>query len=252
MAAKQRGDRKLKGSIGDITYSRRKNGTWSAYEKVESNAKKIASHPDFLLIRQNNTEFGRAGAAGKLFRDAIRSKMKMTTDSGASPRLLKTLLRIIKEDPVSDRGERKLSNGPIEMLEGFDFNETAPLSIVLPAPFTTTIDRVTGSLKLDIPGFIPARLMKTPPGATHFKIIATALELDFDSGQFVADAKYSSDLPCNNDSTADIVLVTTVTPGSTKPLFQLMALEFSQLINGKYYQMATKNVNALKVVKVAS
>ncbi|MDP4265588.1 MAG: hypothetical protein Q8941_23905 [Bacteroidota bacterium] len=252
MSAKQRGDRKLKGSIGDTTYKRGKNGNYTAYEKVESPAKKIATDPRFIRTRENGSEFGRAGNAGKLIRDAIRSKMKLSGDSSSIPRLLSELLRVIKADPVSDRGMRTVTHGPVESLEGFDFNVTAPLSIILPVPFTPTIDRAAGNMKVDIPGFIPDKMMKVPTGATHFRIISVALELDFETGQFIADSKSSDNLPWNNEVMADIHLILTVTLGSTKILFLLLGLEFNQLVNGKFYSITSADFSSLKLVKVSA
>ncbi len=251
MSAKQRGDRKIKGSLGDITFRRNKNGNYTAFDKPESIAGKIATDPRFKRTRENGAEFGRAGVAGKLIRDAIRSKTVLVSDSGALPRLLKELMRVIKSDTVNDRGLRTISAGEIGILEGFDFNITAPLSIILPAPFTATIDRVAGSLQLNVPGFIPTKLMKVPMGATHFKFTSLGMELDFDSGQFIADAKTSPDIPWNNDVFGDISLTTTVTPNSTKKLFLLVGLEFNQLVNGKFYQMTSGNFNSMKIVKVS-
>jgi hypothetical protein len=250
MAAKQRGDRQLKGSIGGVTYQRRKDGSYIAYEKVESPAKKIASHPNYLMTRQNFAEFGRAGRAGKLTRDAIRSVMKLAGDGGSIPRLLTAFLKIVKADPVNDRGERTVSAGPIGMLEGFDFNITAPLSIVMATPFTTTVDRVAGTVKVDIPGFIPGQFIKSPNGATHFKIIAAALELNFDEGKFSSNAKSSADLFCGNDPLPAISLETAFPANSHFPLFVLVGIEFRQLINGKYYPITAGSSTALKLVSV--
>jgi hypothetical protein len=62
-------------------------------------------------------------------------------------------------------------------------------------------------------------MIAAPVGATHFRIISGAAEVDFELGKFVVDTKESTILPFNNIDTAPINLEATVTPASTHPLF---------------------------------
>jgi hypothetical protein len=95
-------------------------------------------------------------------------------------------------------------------------------------------------------------MMKTPQGATHFRVITTGLELDFDNSKFIADTKSSADLLWNYDLMADTSLTVTVTPNSTKALFFLVGLEFNQFVNGKYYPIISGDFSALRVIKISA
>jgi hypothetical protein len=69
--ARQKGIIKLKGTIGDITFYKTQDGHL-AREKGGIDASRIASDPAFQRTRENGSEFGRAGKAGKILRTALR------------------------------------------------------------------------------------------------------------------------------------------------------------------------------------
>ena len=69
--ARQKGIIKLKGTIGDITFYKTQDGHL-AREKGGIDASRIASDPAFQRTRENGSEFGRAGKAGKMLRTALR------------------------------------------------------------------------------------------------------------------------------------------------------------------------------------
>ena len=62
--ARQKGILKIKGTIGDITFYKTKDG-YLVKEKSAVEGNRIASDPAFQRTRENNSEFGRAGKAGK-------------------------------------------------------------------------------------------------------------------------------------------------------------------------------------------
>jgi hypothetical protein len=84
--AKQKGIIKLKGTIGDITFYKSKDG-YIAREKGGVDAKRIANDPAFQRTRENGSEFGRAGKAGKTLRMALRTLLLNSSDSRMVSRL---------------------------------------------------------------------------------------------------------------------------------------------------------------------
>ena len=65
--AKQKGIIKLEGTIGDITFYKSQDG-YLAREKGGIDANRIASDPAFQRTRENGSEFGAAGKAGKMLK----------------------------------------------------------------------------------------------------------------------------------------------------------------------------------------
>ena len=182
--ARQKGIIKLKGTIGDITFYKSQDG-YLAREKGGIEASRIASDPAFQRTRENGAEFGRAGKAGRLLRTALRPLLLNSADSRMVGRLTQRMVKVIQADQVSERGQRNVIDGEAELLMGFEFNIRGKLGTTLYAPYTTTIDRVAGELEVNLASFIPANMIASPGGTTHFKIISGAAEVDFEGETFV-------------------------------------------------------------------
>ena len=247
--AKQKGIIKLEGTIGDITFVKTKDG-YIAKEKTGLTGERIANDPAFQRTRENGAEFGRAGKAGKMLRTAFRSLLQNAADSGMTARLTKEMMRVIQADVTSVRGQRNVIDGEAELLQGFDFNEQGKLATTLFAPFTTTIDRVTGALTADIPSFIPNVMIGYPSGATHFKITAAGASIDFEGQSFEQKISASAVLALDGVATAALNLVNNLTANSTHPLFLVLGIEFYQEVNGSQYPLKNGAFNALQIVKV--
>jgi hypothetical protein len=248
--ARQKGIIKLDGTIGGITFYKSQDG-YLAREKGGVSADKIANDPNFQRTRENGEEFGRAGKAGKLLRNAIRAMLQNASDSRMVSRLTAEMVKVIQEDVTNARGLRNVIDGEAELLEGFEFNISGKLGTTIYAPFTATIDRVAGTLTANIPAFVPINMIAAPGGSTHFKIVSTGAEIDFENETFVMDAQATAVLPWDATATAVINLVNAVTANSTHPLFLALGIEFYQEVNGQMYPLKNGAYNALALVKVS-
>jgi hypothetical protein len=249
--ARQKGIIKLKGTIGDITFYKTQDGHL-AREKGGIDASRIASDPAFQRTRENGSEFGRAGKAGKLLRTALRPLLINSADGRMVSRLTQAMVKVIQADLVSDRGLRNVIDGEAELLFGFEFNIRGKLGTSLYAPFVATIDRVAGEISVDIASFIPSNMISAPSGTTHFKIISGGAEVDFEAETFVVATSETAILPWDATPTAVINQVNAVTAASTKPLFLALGVEFYQQINGTMYPLKNGAFNPLSVAKVDS
>jgi len=248
--AKQKGIIKLDGTIGGITFYKSQDG-YLAREKGGVSGDRIANDPNFQRTRENGEEFGRAGKAGKLLRNAIRAMLQNASDSRMVSRLTQKMVEVIQEDTTNARGLRNVIDGEAELLEGFEFNISGKLGTTLYAPFTATIDRVAGTLTANIPVFVPINMLAAPGGSTHFKIVSAGAEVDFENETFVMDSQATAVLPWDATATAVINLANTVTANSTKPLFLALGIEFYQEVNGQMYPLKNGAYNALALVKVS-
>lgn len=249
--ARQKGIIKLKGTIGDITFYKTRDGHL-AREKGGIDANRIASDPAFQRTRENGSEFGRAGKAGKLLRTALRPLLLNSADSRMVSRLTKAMVKVIQADLISDRGLRNVIDGEAELLFGFEFNIRGKLGTSLYAPFTGSIDRVSGEAKVSILSFIPANMIAAPSGTTHFKIISGGAAIDFEAETFEFATSQTAILPWDVTPTALIDQVNALPPNSTNPLFLALGIEFYQQINGQMYPLKNGAFNPLAVVKVDS
>ena len=248
--ARQKGIIKLKGTIGDITFYKTRDGHL-AREKGGIDASRIASDPAFQRTRENGSEFGRAGKAGKLMRTAFRGAMLKASDGRVVSRLTQKMVKVIQADVTSVRGLRNVIDGEAELLDGFEFNIRGKLGTSLFAPFVAAIDRATGELTVDMIPFIPKNMIAAPGGTTHYKIISAGAEIDFEAETFVVANSETAIVPWDAVPTVAISQVNAVTPASTKPLFLVLGIEFFQQINGQMYTLKNGAYNPLTVVKVS-
>jgi len=247
--AKQRGIIKIEGTVGDITFLKTKDG-YLVKEKTSIPAQRIATDAAFQRTRENMSEFGRAGKAGKVLRKAIRGLLQNAKDSRITSRLTKEMMKVIQADATSVRGRRNVVDGEAELLQGFDCNINAKLSTTLFAEYTATINRAAGTLAIHIPAFTPADKIVAPAGTTHFKISTLGAEIDFENEVTITDMQESAILPLNNTPTAVLNLNNAVTAASTHPLFLLLGVQFFQEVNGVQYPLKNGAFNALSIVKV--
>ena len=248
--ARQKGIIKLKGTIGDITFYKTKDGHL-AREKGGIEASRIKNDPAFQRTRENGSEFGRAGTAGKILRTSLRSLLINSADGRMVSRLTQAMVKVIQADMISVRGLRNVIDGEAELLTGFEFNIRGKLGTSLFAPFVAAIDRASGAISVDLDSFIPANMIAAPSGTTHYKIISAGAEIDFEAETFVEAHSETAILPWDAAATVPISQVIAVTPGSTKPLFLALGVEFYQEVNGQMYALKNGAYNPLSLVQVS-
>jgi len=247
--ARQKGIIKFKGTIGDITFYKTQDG-YLVREKGGIDGKRIATDPAFQRTRENCSEFGRAGKAGKVLRTALRASLLNSADSRMVGRLSQAMIKVIQADTISDRGQRNVIDGEAELLTGFEFNIVGKLGTSLFAPFVGAIDRVSGELSVSLEPFVPTDMIVAPSGTTHYKIISAGAAIDFEAGTFVESHSASAVLPWDAELTEAISQLNAVTPASTHPLFLALGIEFYQVVNGTMYPLKNGAYNPLALVKV--
>ena len=248
--AHQKGIIPLKGTLGNITFYKSKDG-YLAREKGGVSAERIASDPAFQRTRENGAEFGRAGTAGKMLRTSLRALLQNASDSKTVSRLVREMMKVIQADATNPRGMRNVIDGEAELLLGFEFNINGKLATTCYAPYTVSINRVTGLLEISLPAFIPANMINAPAGSTHFRIHTAGSEINFEQKQYTTDVNSTAELPWDNLATAVITLTNTITANSTHPLFLAMGIEFFQQVNGRMYTLKNGAFNPLALVAIS-
>lgn len=247
--AKLKGPIKVKGTLGEITFAKTKDG-YIAKEKTSLSGQRIATDPNFKRTRENNSEFGRAIKAGKLIGDAIRPLLQQVKDKKLFNRLSSELMKVIRADTAGSRGMRTITAAGLQRLKGFDFNSGAKLSSSLPVPFTTSIDRATGNCRATFEDFVPAERVKAPASATHFKIVSAAAELDFVNAEYRSAMKESAVLPVDTATVNALNLSCAMPVNSVLPILQLLGIQFYQQVNGVNYPLTDLSFNALSLAEI--
>ena len=245
----QDGILQLKGSVGKFTFYKR-DGEYLARTKGGVSKEKILNDPAFIRTRENMAEFGRAGKAGKLLRACLNGLLINCKDSSRVGRMTRAFTIVVKADATNARGLRNVIDGEAELMEGFEMNKNGALGSTFFAPFTATIDRVTGALTVSIPSFVPLNMINAPKGATHFKLNSAGTAIDFENESYEVEVNSSTELPWDNTATAVLTLTNQLTANSTHPLFLVLGIEFFQSLNGGMYPLKNGTFNPMAIVKV--
>ncbi|RYY49961.1 MAG: hypothetical protein EOO06_05505 [Chitinophagaceae bacterium] len=248
--AKQKGVIKVQGTLDDITFTKTKNG-YQAAMKSSMNKNRLLSDPAFVRTRENMSEFGRAGKAGKVLRKALRNLVQQCKDKALTSRMLKNMMVVVKADDTSTRGQRNVIDGETELLKSFEFNVNATLEGCLFAPYTGVIDRVTGVNTISIPSFVPRLNIVAPEGSTHYKIVSAATSIDFSAEVFETTESATAVLPLDDAPTVAINHTNNLPANSTHPLFLALGVQFFQQVNGIDYPLKNGAFNALSLVEVS-
>lgn len=247
--ARQDGVIKIQGQMGGISFYKSKDGHLARLKSGIS-SDRIKNDPAFARTRENGAEFGRAGVSGKLLRTAFRNLTQNARDGRMISRLTQQMMKVVQSDSLNARGERNAANGDVTLLEGFEFNSGSQLDKMFFVPYEATIERAGGILTIDIPEFNPKQQITAPPGATHFRLIAGAAELDFAAGSYSSSTTQSADLVLSPNLQPALQLTHGVTAGSTKSLFLVFGIVFFQDVNTLLYSLRNGAYNALTIAKV--
>lgn len=247
--ARQVGLLKLTGTLGDISFYKSVYG-YLARTKTGVARKTILTDPRFQRTLENASEFGHSARAGKLIRVAFRSLIAHAKDRMMVQRLTKEMVKVVQSDPINRRGLRKVLNGEMNILKGFDFNSNGKLDSTFFGSYETEFDRVTGIGLTTFSPFTPLKALVAPEGTTHFKLSMAVALLDFDALKFSFATTNSGMLSYNTVEIPGLVLNAELTPNSTFPVIQVLGISFFQFVNGEYCFLQNSEHNALGVVGV--
>lgn len=245
----QKGALKIKGTLGDITFAKTKNG-YIVKTKSEISKDKLDHAKEFEKFRHNKSEFARCGIAVKLVRDAFKDLVAYGKDSTLSQRMQKLMMEAAKTDPVSERGMRSPEKGNIHLLQGFEFNARAEWNRSIRVSFLTALDRVTGKFSLTLPGFTPQQVVTPPEGSNRFRIVCACSEVDIAAHTQKTVMVQTGLLPIDSTALAPTVIQDSVTPNSDKLLFLVVGIQFAQEMNGFEYPDTGGEFNVLTLETV--
>jgi hypothetical protein len=171
-------------------------------------------------------------------------------DKRVVSRLTTNLLKVVKTDAINERGMRTIQDGNLGLLKGFEFNTNGKLGSTLFATYSSTYDRATGDVAVDIVAFAPTIRIAAPSGTTHFKVVTGAAELDFAGETSAFENDETAVLPYDSAMGAAISLTTTAPANSTNPVIIVLGVEFYQEVNGAMYPLKNGSYNALSVIEV--
>jgi len=215
-----------------------------------ASADRIKNDPAFERTRENMAEFGRAGKAAKLLRSIFRDVTINAKDRVTQARLAKVTSRIITTDPVNERGARTVNNGDLQQLQNFNFNVRAAISDSLFVRCPVNFNRGSGEVTVNIPAFVPRNMVQQARGTTHFRIVAAAAVINFDTEQYEYAMQGTPELPFTTDPTQAAVLTLALPANSRDTVVAVLGIEYYQRVNTRSYALKSGEHNATSIVLV--
>jgi hypothetical protein len=211
---------------------------------------RVKTDPAFERTRENMAEFGRAGKAAKLLRTIFRDVTINAKDRVTQARLAKVTSRIITADPVNERGARTMNNGDLQQLQNFHFNERAGISDSLFVRCPVNFSRASGEVTLNIPAFVPRNMVQQAKGTTHFRIVAAAATVNFDTEQYEYAMQATPELPYDSDLTQAVTLTLALPANSKDTVVAVLGIEYYQRVNSRSYALKSGDCNATSIILV--
>jgi hypothetical protein len=247
--ATTRGLISFKGTIGDHTFYRTKNGTFIR-QKTSLTKDKIMNGPEFIRVRENMAEFGASLIAGKFLRKQLLPFIGRCRNGEMPKRINGLLLRAIKLDKVNPKGKRNVLDGELSLLQDFEFNNTTSLPVVLHTDITASFERSTGEASVSIASFVPESALVYMPRATHARISMAAAAVNFTTQQAQKQFFDSDYLPISKQPTGALTLSVSLPANLTDPVLLLLKLQYFEEVNGDMLERCDASCNTCTILKV--
>ena len=245
--AKQTSIITLKGRVGRLSFYKTRDG-YLAREKGGVEKSRIMNDPRYARTRENMREFADNANSTKLVKDALRTVTTKVSDQRLGLRLNQRLMKVLKSDEISIRGERKVKNGNWDLLGGMELNIRASLTKTLLFQIQPVDSAATWEIQ--IPAFLPTNEIAYPVEAQGFKITATGVGLDFDANTRSIQTSATPILPVSVPMEATVLSIDKSQLSGTHFLF-VLSVEFYLNVNQEDYHLNNGDYNAGQILGVS-
>ena len=220
----------------------RKGGTHH-FEKTYATKTRVRNNP-------THQEFIHTTRFSKLFRHALRPILEPVRSKQLNMAFFSKVNSIIKTDQINQKGFRTPVHGNLHELRNYDFNTKASFKSIFYAFPKVTFYREEGKVQLQIPAFELYNTIKPYKGATHFRMVSSAIEMDFFNQQSSSSHLEGDYIDLQEKMAPDISQIHQLPENSKHPQFLILACQFFQLVNGIYYQLLNQANNAVEITAV--
>jgi hypothetical protein len=247
--AKQRGAIILSGSLGNITFRRTKHGP-IVQQKSKLTKEDFMTLPAFEGSRGTSNQFKSAAKGASLLRRTFGDALLHCCDNMVHSRLTKRLQTVIYDDKISKKGEQNLLSGDIRLVNDFWWNGNVHIRTIMANGFTVKVERKTGMVTFHIPSFIPKKALTGSVAATHYKLIASATEIDWIDNGRVAEMDSTDYMTWDRNATEPMSLVVLLKKKSKLPIVSCMAICWYKKVSGEMYELRDMRYNTAGIVGV--
>ncbi|NII29157.1 hypothetical protein HB364_29025 [Pseudoflavitalea sp. X16] len=236
---------KIKGKIDQLNFFETADG-YMVQKTARYSIEKFRTAKSYDLTRRNASEFGIAGAAGKIFRTACSTEVSKAGDPRLVSRVTRTMVKVLQSDTESEYGSRNVHKGSKQGLVGLEFNDTLPFSqaVIIEGGWSIAVGRPSGLVNITLPALIPYDKIHAPKGTTHYHFFAAAAAIDFVNGQGYTARAETVELPWSKDPAEAGSLQMMLPANSPHPIFVVLGIEFKKIVNGKSWDFTDQSCAA--------
>lgn len=249
--ARQAGFLNLVGPLGEYSYYKTDKG-YFVRKKGGIKKERMMTDPALQRVRDNASEFGRASQAGRLLRTALQPVLQRIPDRHMTGRLTREMVKVIRTGVVNNPGLRRVEEGNLQLLQGFEFNEAAPFAKALRCPYHAHISRETGGAGVSVRQLVPWRDVRRHQGATHLKLLVAAVQLDFKKGEHLAFLDESEPIGMESEIPTALSLSVKLPAHTGLPQFLVLGIEYCREVGGALFPLNGGEFNALSLVQVSA
>lgn len=245
--AYQKGDIKLEGQLGDLTFYKQ-GESYRARAKRGVDPKRIATDPKFERSRENSTEFGHASAVAKKMRMALREVLPLFHEGTMQTRLNGRVLQVVKNDSVNIRGKRTLTANDLHLLVGFSFNAFSAWKDVYYGNVIRSFDPAADKVQVAFPSYWGPAVLSAPKEADGVRFSVVAVTMDLENGNCRCCFEHSPILPRRRTLPDQLFELDTET--TDDPILLLTGLAFFREKGGYDVPIERPMANALDIIDV--
>ncbi|MGQ7857028.1 hypothetical protein ACUN24_22545 [Pedobacter sp. WC2501] len=237
----QNGIIKINGQLGDLVFYKRGN--------TDVVRQKAAHKQQTEASKKSSRDFGTASRNAAYIRKAFAPLVKLYAYGDLLNRLNKRFIEIFKTIPAEHAGNKKLIDGDITLLKGFEFNSSKALGQLWLRETVLCIEP-DGLVKLILPKCELKTLLKPHPKATEarLQVMGFHFELDDNGGYEIMEVN-DLVIPLNNSPFPKTALTLNLDHQGDKALIFAMGISFftgaARFADRRYY--ACKIIHALHV-----
>ncbi len=238
---------KISGDIDGLTFYKTADGHF-VRRKGSIERSRILKDENFARTRENMSEFGEVARANKLMRNSFGYLLEKYKDRKLQGRLTSKLFEVLKNDIVSDRGQRSIAigiatEGGVAAMKGFDFNARAVLNSVFYSGFILDTDAST----LTLQDVMPGRELKFPVAATDFSIRLIESVIRFEGGNFETHESNVITRKTNTTNINEVLSFENSLVMEGQRYFMII-IEYLQEVNGTLYPLNNGAYNVVNLL----
>ena len=243
--AKQKGNLKLVGTIGDLTFYQDENGEFIVKKKRKKTGKRNKSKSG---VKAQRTQFGTAAQYSSLLYQSIARFRRNSCDRNMISRINLLFFQLLNLDEDHQKGKRRIASAlkhpeSVELIRRFKFRKNYSFNSIL----QTNYELNESSEQILLTNVVPNIHFKSPKYATHVGLKCATLWIDFEKPNF--EIKESDEVNLLLDETVqDITFPINSTEKKTGHVFHLLKVNYFKEINGVQETLLNESFNCMGFV----